>query len=171
MREEAALVWSFWLAVGGRDTRGAAVWESAEAMAAVEGESDAFDAIVMAETRFHGEGYQDGYAEGAQAGIVEGKQHGIQQGARIGSEIGSYLGFALTWQQLLQKTSDEKCSKKIKVLEQLIEMIHKFPLEDPVYDKLQDDLEKIRGRFKQICSLLHIPSDLRLGSERTSFSF
>ncbi|XP_026562453.1 oral cancer-overexpressed protein 1 isoform X2 [Pseudonaja textilis] len=79
-------------------------------MAAAEGESDAFDAIVMAETRFHGEGYQDGYAEGVQAGIVEGRQHGIQQGARIGSEIGSYLGFALTWQQLLQKTSDEKCS-------------------------------------------------------------
>ncbi|XP_039217384.1 protein LTO1 homolog isoform X2 [Crotalus tigris] len=162
-------------------------------MAAVEGEPDAFDAIVMAETRkwekfvaeatwnegfpakwlprFHGEGYQDGYAEGVHAGVVEGRQHGIQQGASIGSEIGSYLGFALTWQQLLQKTSAEKCSKKIKVLELLIEMIQNFPLEDPAYDKLQDDLEKIRGRFKQICSLLHIPSDLRLGSERISFSF
>ncbi|XP_039217388.1 protein LTO1 homolog isoform X6 [Crotalus tigris] len=62
-------------------------------------------------------------------------------------------------------------NKKIKVLELLIEMIQNFPLEDPAYDKLQDDLEKIRGRFKQICSLLHIPSDLRLGSERISFSF
>ncbi|XP_032081243.1 protein LTO1 homolog [Thamnophis elegans] len=153
------------------EASGAAVGESSKAMAAAEEESDAFDAIVMAETRFHGEGYQDGYAEGVHAGAVEGRQHGLQQGARIGSEIGSYLGFALTWQQLLQKTSDEKCSKKLKVLEQLIEMIQNFPLEDPVYDKLQDDLEKIRGRFKQICSLLHIPSDLRLGSESMSFSF
>ncbi|XP_039217385.1 protein LTO1 homolog isoform X3 [Crotalus tigris] len=124
-------------------------------MAAVEGEPDAFDAIVMAETRFHGEGYQDGYAEGVHAGVVEGRQHGIQQGASIGSEIGSYLGFALTWQQLLQKTSAEKCSKKIKVLELLIEMIQNFPLEDPAYDKLQDDLEKIRGRFKQVCVQFH----------------
>ncbi|XP_070617710.1 protein LTO1 homolog [Erythrolamprus reginae] len=153
------------------ETSGAAVGESVEAMAAAEGESDAFDAIVMADTRFHSEGYQDGYADGIHTGGVEGRQCGIQQGAKIGSEIGSYLGFALTWQQLLQKTSDEKYSKKINVLEQLIEMIQNFPLEDPVYEKLQDDLEKIRGRFKQICSLLHIPSDLRLGSETSSVSF
>lgn len=46
-------------------------------------------------------------------------------------------------------------SKKVKVLEQLIEMIQNFPLEDPVYDKLQDDLEKIRGRFKQVCDQFH----------------
>ncbi|XP_063145667.1 protein LTO1 homolog [Candoia aspera] len=140
-------------------------------MAAVEGEPDAFDAIVMAETRFHGEGYREGYAEGIHAGVMEGRQYGVQQGASIGSEVGSYLGFAVMWQQLLWKTSDEKYSKKIKVLELLIEMIQNFPLDDPVYGKLQDDLEKIRGRFKQVCSLLHIPSDLRLGSERIPFSF
>ncbi|XP_039217389.1 protein LTO1 homolog isoform X7 [Crotalus tigris] len=46
-------------------------------------------------------------------------------------------------------------NKKIKVLELLIEMIQNFPLEDPAYDKLQDDLEKIRGRFKQVCVQFH----------------
>lgn len=29
-------------------------------------------------------------------------------------------------------------------------MIQKFPYEDPTYDKLQEDLEKIRGKFKQV---------------------
>ncbi|XP_044291578.1 protein LTO1 homolog isoform X3 [Varanus komodoensis] len=112
-------------------------------------EQDAFEAIVMADSRFHGEGYQEGYSEGLQAGVIEGRQYGLQQGASIGLEIGSYLGFAVTWQRLLHKGSDGKHRKKIKVLESLIEMIQKFPREDPVYDKLQEDLVNIRGRFKQ----------------------
>ncbi|CAI5763571.1 Yae1_N domain-containing protein [Podarcis lilfordi] len=79
-------------------------------MEADAGGSDAFDTIVMAETRFHGEGYQEGYAEGTRVGLLEGRQYGIQQGAKIGLEIGSYLGFAMTWQKLLHKGSDEKNS-------------------------------------------------------------
>ncbi|OXB53437.1 hypothetical protein ASZ78_004304 [Callipepla squamata] len=64
-------------------------------------------------------------------------------------QIGSYLGFALTWQCLLPKHTDEKNSKKIRALDSLIGMIKKFPYEDPTYEKLQEDLEKIRGKFKQ----------------------
>ncbi|KAL8169739.1 UNVERIFIED_CONTAM: ribosome biosynthesis protein lto1 [Gekko kuhli] len=138
---------------------------------AVANEPDAFDAIVMAEARYHGEGYQEGYVQGTQAGAMEGRQYGIQQGAKIGLEIGSYLGFSMTWLRLLQKNSDDKHSKKIKVLESLIEMIQTFPHQDPTYDKLQEDLEKIRGRFKQVCSLLHIPSDFRLSKEGSALSF
>ncbi|KQK84169.1 oral cancer overexpressed 1 [Amazona aestiva] len=41
-------------------------------------------------------------------------------------------------------------SKKIRALDSLIRMIQKFPYEDPTYDKLQEDLEKIRGKFKQL---------------------
>ncbi|XP_053244787.1 protein LTO1 homolog isoform X1 [Podarcis raffonei] len=140
-------------------------------MEADAGGSDAFDTIIMAETRFHGEGYQEGYAEGTRAGLLEGRQYGIQQGAKIGLEIGSYLGFAMTWQKLLHKGSDEKNSKKIKALESLIEMIRIFPCEDPAYEKLQEDLEKIRGRFKQVRSLLHIPSSVRLGAEGSALTF
>lgn len=33
-------------------------------------------------------------------------------------------------------------------------MIQKFPYEDPTYDKLQEDLEKIRGKFKQVCRIM-----------------
>ncbi|XP_015279915.1 PREDICTED: oral cancer-overexpressed protein 1 isoform X2 [Gekko japonicus] len=87
------------------------------------------------------------------------------------NKIGSYLGFSMTWLRLLQKNSDDKHSKKIKVLESLIEMIQKFPHQDPIYDKLQEDLERIRGRFKQVCSLLHIPSDFRLSKEGSALSF
>lgn len=141
------------------------------AMAAASPGSDMFDEIVMAEDRFHGEGYQEGYAEGSHAGAAEGRRCGALHGAKIGSEIGSYLGFALTWQHLLPKCTDEKNSKKMRALDSLIGMIQKFPYEDPTYEKLQDDLEKIRGKFKQVCSMLNIRSDFRISNERSSLTF
>ncbi|OPJ74036.1 oral cancer-overexpressed protein 1 [Patagioenas fasciata monilis] len=139
--------------------------------AAASAGSDMFDEIVMADERFHGEGYQEGYAEGSHVGVVEGRRYGLLHGAKIGSEIGCYLGFALTWQCLLQSCTDEKSSKKVKALDSLIGMIQKFPYEDPTYDKLQEDLEKIRGKFKQVCSMLNIQSDFRMGTERSSLTF
>ncbi|XP_048341718.1 protein LTO1 homolog [Sphaerodactylus townsendi] len=139
-------------------------------MAAAD-EPDAFETIVMAEARFHCEGYQEGYVEGMHAGTIEGRLYGIQQGAKISLEVGLYLGFSMMWLRLLQKHSDDKHGKKVKVLESLIEMIQKFPYQDPTYDRLQEDLEKIRGRFKQVCSLLHVSSDFRLSQEETALSF
>ncbi|XP_074813080.1 protein LTO1 homolog isoform X1 [Natator depressus] len=122
--------------------------------------------------RFHGEGYQEGYAEGSHAGVIEGSRYGALHGAKIGSEIGYYLGFALTWQRLLHRSAEEKPSKKkIKALESLIGMIQKYPFEDPIYDKLHEDLEKIRGKFKQVCSLLNIQSDFRINPERSALTF
>ncbi|XP_034500892.1 protein LTO1 homolog isoform X1 [Ailuropoda melanoleuca] len=51
------------------------------------GSQDMFDAIVMADERFHGEGYQEGYEEGNSLGIIEGRQYGTLHGAKIGSEM------------------------------------------------------------------------------------
>ncbi|NXN95649.1 ORAV1 protein, partial [Rhinopomastus cyanomelas] len=133
--------------------------------------SDLFDDIVMAEERFHGEGYQEGYEEGSHIGAAEGRRYGSLHGAKIGSEIGCYLGFALTWQCLLQKSTDEKSSKKMKALDSLIVLIQQFPYEDPTYNKLQEDLDKIRGKYKQVCSMLNIQSDFRTGTGRSSLTF
>uniref|UniRef100_A0A8C9CRA0 ABCE maturation factor n=1 Tax=Peromyscus maniculatus bairdii TaxID=230844 RepID=A0A8C9CRA0_PERMB len=76
--------------------------------AAVAVEQDMFDAVVMADERFHGEGYQEGYEEGSSLGIVEGRQYGTLHGAKIGSEIGCYHGFALAWKCLLHSGAGEK---------------------------------------------------------------
>ncbi|KAF6104607.1 LTO1 maturation factor of ABCE1 [Phyllostomus discolor] len=65
------------------------------------GSEDPFDAIVMADDRFRGEGYQEGYEEGSSLGIIEGKRHGTLYGAKVGSEVGCYQGFALAWRCLL----------------------------------------------------------------------
>nr|KAF6324999.1 LTO1 maturation factor of ABCE1 [Myotis myotis] len=74
------------------------------------GGQDLFDAIVMADNRFHGEGYQEGYEEGSSLGVIEGRQHGTVYGAKIGSEIGCYQGFAFAWRCLLHSRATEEDS-------------------------------------------------------------
>ncbi|XP_017371390.1 protein LTO1 homolog isoform X2 [Cebus imitator] len=76
------------------------------------GSQDMFDAIVMADERFHGEGYREGYEEGSSLGVMEGRQHGTLHGAKIGSEIGCYQGFAFAWKCLLHSCTAEKDSGK-----------------------------------------------------------
>ncbi|XP_078540374.1 protein LTO1 homolog isoform X2 [Lissotriton helveticus] len=141
-------------------------------MAAAQ-EDDMFDSIVMAEERFHGEGYDEGYSEGVQAGLIEGHQYGAINGAKIGSEIGFYLGFILTWRSILRSGTNEdgKLSKKLKILDSLEGIIKACPWEDPTNDKLQENLEKVRGKFKQLCSLLNIQPDIMLSKEGSGFSF
>ncbi|XP_025307546.1 protein LTO1 homolog isoform X2 [Canis lupus dingo] len=78
------------------------------------GSQDMFDAIVMADERFHGEGYQEGYEEGNSLGIIEGRQYGTLHGAKIGSEIGCYQGFASAWRCLLHTCTTEKDSNLVE---------------------------------------------------------
>lgn len=134
-------------------------------------DQDPFDAIVMADDRYHGEGYQEGYEEGSSLGIMEGRQCGTLHGAQIGSEIGCYQGFAFAWRGLLHSRATEKDSKKLKVLDSLIKMIQQFPYDDPTYTDLHDDLERIRGKFKQLCSLLNVQPDFKISVEGSGLSF
>ncbi|XP_066439527.1 protein LTO1 homolog [Eleutherodactylus coqui] len=137
----------------------------------MESADDLFEGIVMCEERYHGEGYEEGFAEGNHVGETEGKQYGALYGARAGSELGCYLGFASTWRLLLSPTTDEKQSKKIKTLDSLIKMIQSFPTDDPTNDKLQDELSRIRGKVKQLCSMLNIQPDFRMNYDNSGLSF
>lgn len=38
-------------------------------------------------------------------------------------------------------------------MESLIGVIQKFPYEDPHYEKLQEDMERVRAKFRQVLSL------------------
>ncbi|XP_038662002.1 protein LTO1 homolog, partial [Scyliorhinus canicula] len=112
---------------------------------------------LLPDDRFRGKGYQEGFTEGGHLGETEGRRYGLANGAKIGSEVSFYKGFAFTWKCLLQKNQDaQKSSKRLKALNTLLEMVQRFPYEDPTYDKLQEDLEKMRAKFKQICSLLNV---------------
>lgn len=93
-------------------------------------------------------------------GETEGRRYGLANGAKLGSEVSFYKGFTITWKSLLQNNPDTKNSKRLKVLNSMLEMVHSFPYDDPTNDRLQEDLEKMRAKFKQICSLLNIQPTL-----------
>ncbi|XP_018410024.1 PREDICTED: oral cancer-overexpressed protein 1 isoform X2 [Nanorana parkeri] len=137
----------------------------------MEPAEDLFEGIVMSEERYHGEGYEEGFSEGKHVGESEGKRYGAVHGARAGSELGCYLGFASTWRHLLTPGSDDKQRFKIKTLDSLIKMIQSFPCDDPSSEKLQEDMAKIRGKVKQVCSMLNIQPDFTMHYEGSGLSF
>uniref|UniRef100_A0A8C9BRJ9 Uncharacterized protein n=1 Tax=Phocoena sinus TaxID=42100 RepID=A0A8C9BRJ9_PHOSS len=57
------------------------------------------------------------------------------------------------------------------LLVSLIGMIQKFPYDDPTYDKLHEDLDRIIGKFKQLCSLLNVQPDFKISAEGSGLSF
>ncbi|XP_071382347.1 protein LTO1 homolog isoform X2 [Centroberyx affinis] len=58
-------------------------------------------------------------------------------------------------------STDAKSRKRVKALEALLALIQKSPLENPQSPKLQEDIEKLRAKFRQVCSLLNVPADFK----------
>ncbi|KAG9267103.1 protein LTO1 homolog [Astyanax mexicanus] len=141
-------------------------------MAVRSSSEDLFDSILMADNRFHIEGYREGFEEGTRQGMIEGRNHGMLHGAKLSAEVCFYHGFALAWKCLLQNSEDVKARKRLKAVESLVGLIQKFPYEDPEYENLQEDMEKVRAKFRQVCSLLNVAADFReylSGSSGMSF--
>ncbi|CAB1339607.1 unnamed protein product [Coregonus sp. 'balchen'] len=91
---------------------------------------DLFDCILMADDRFHGEGYREGFDEGTRQGMIDGR-------------------FLLLW---IWNHLEMPSSKQHRCEVQ-------FPHEEPHYENLQEDMEKVRAKFRQVCSLLNVPTD------------
>ncbi|XP_075829048.1 protein LTO1 homolog isoform X1 [Microtus pennsylvanicus] len=134
--------------------------------AAMAVEQDMFDAVVMADERFHGEGYQEGYEEGSSLGIVEGRQYGTLQGAKIGSEIGCYRGFALAWKCLLHSGACEKdrrlitdCSTVNETRPRKCRLCRTWSC-TPLFQQRQADLYEFKG------NLVYIGVPVQQGPER-----
>ncbi|XP_051820638.1 protein LTO1 homolog isoform X1 [Antechinus flavipes] len=88
-----------------------------------------------------------------------------------GGEIGSYRGFALTWKCLLSESTTDKDRKKAKMLDSLLGMVQRFPYADPTHGQLHEDLDRIRGKFKQVCSLLSVQPDFHVSPGGSALSF
>ncbi|XP_078580303.1 protein LTO1 homolog [Branchiostoma floridae x Branchiostoma japonicum] len=128
----------------------------------------AFDDIFLAEEKFQNQGYQEGFELGKKAGIEEGRVMGISQGRSVGSEIGFYHGFACSWKVILESDSS-KGPRALKAVDALLELIWRIPIRNNEYPTLTEDMDRIRAKFRQVCSLLGVSPDF--GNTKTSLSF
>ncbi|XP_057312549.1 protein LTO1 homolog [Hydractinia symbiolongicarpus] len=125
---------------------------------------DPFDKIVFMEEGLQQEGYNAGFVSGKIDGKQQGLKLGISQGNVIGREIGFYKGFVETWLLLLDNNMKKNHQK---VLEQLKELVDKFTYDDPENNDTHDLLAQIRTKFRQLSSVLKIPTELNV--EHISF--
>ncbi|CAL8351874.1 unnamed protein product [Merluccius merluccius] len=133
---------------------------------------DSFDRIFLSDNRHQADGYREGFDAGTRQGMQEGRTHGASHGARVSAEVSFYYGFAVTWKCLLQNKVDAKSRKHMKCVEALLTMIHVFPYDDPQSKGLLEDMQKIRTKFRQVCSVMSVPtdfSDYTRGSSQMTF--
>ncbi|XP_049908276.1 protein LTO1 homolog [Epinephelus moara] len=136
------------------------------------GYDDLFDNILLADEKFRSEGYREGFEKGTRRGLQDGRRHGTSHGAKLSTEISFYYGFAITWKCLLQHNTDAKSRKRMKALEALLGLIQNSPHDDPQSPKLPESMEKLRAKFRQVCSMLSVSADFNnyvKTSEGTSF--
>ncbi|XP_014670025.1 PREDICTED: oral cancer-overexpressed protein 1-like [Priapulus caudatus] len=138
--------------------------------------NEIFDNILLGEDRSQQVGYSEGYQQGLAQGYRDGFTAGKKQGIIIGKKVGYIHGFAISYLTLFETISfdDEKDRskhrRKIKALCDLIEMVDNFPLSDLQYDSFFEDLEKIRAKYKQVCSLLNVSCTID-DDEEPSYAF
>lgn len=59
----------------------------------------------------------------------------------------------------------------MKVVEALIALLQHFPYDDPTYERLHEDLDRIRGKFRQLCSLLNVQPDFKVTAGDSGLAF
>ncbi|PIK34759.1 putative oral cancer-overexpressed protein 1-like [Apostichopus japonicus] len=141
-------------------------------MTSVDDEGDFLDTVFMAEDRLQQDGYDEGYEVGRKAGLVQGQEAGRQKANQIGGEIGFYNGCVHVWIAVIQKEEvlDGK-ERKLKALQGLKALLDGFQVHDISREDYWDNVTKIRAKFKQVSSLLKIPTEFINKSAATGLSF
>lgn len=105
------------------------------------------------------EGFADGQAHGNLHGLFEGRELGTLKGFEVWEEIGFIQGIARFWHQAMVTSTSGRSRKQVKQLQQLeslLEVIETVPMANGEEVDLFGNLEKIRAKYKMMCSSLGI---------------
>lgn len=119
------------------------------------------DQLSSLEDASYKQGFSEGKAHGSLHGLFEGRQLGTLKGFEVWQEIGYMQGLANFWLQIMSNgnlTKSRKQSKQIQQLESLLSLIDTIPRENGEQVDLFGLIERLRARYKLICSSLGIAS-------------
>ncbi|CAL9121632.1 unnamed protein product [Musa textilis] len=112
--------------------------------------SDIFDSIVLLDETLCQEGFKDGYRDGLKTGQEEGREVGLKMGFQVGEELGFYQGCVDVWNSLIQVDPESFSYRLQKGIQQLRDLLKKYPLLDPENEHVQEMMDAIRLKFKII---------------------
>eukprot|EP00887_Chlorella_sp_A99_P003660 scaffold7.g3660.t1 len=122
---------------------------------------DLFDSALTLEEKHIADGYEEGVKDGRRAGHTEGRTLGLQKGFEVGHELGYYHGCLELWRQLEARPGGgwlfgERAARGMAALRAQLDT---FPLSDPQDERLQELMDRVRGRFKAVVAALGLPPD------------
>jgi len=122
-----------------------------------------FQSISFAENTFSEAAFSEGHSQGLISGRQEGLLLGLDKGAEIGRELGFYQGFAEGWLHLLKTggVRETVSDKTVPQLQKLADSVRQFPSYNNRDTDVSNRLGLVRAKFKKVCSLLKVKSELK----------
>ncbi|KAL4361371.1 hypothetical protein GQ457_04G005400 [Hibiscus cannabinus] len=117
---------------------------------------DIFDSSLNLEETHYQEGYKEGYSHGIATGKEEGREVGLKTGFETGEELGFYKGCVDVWSSVIQVDPTRFSPRVQKNINQMQELIQKYPVMDPENESVQDIMEDLRLRFRVIRAALGV---------------
>lgn len=117
---------------------------------------DFFDSSVTLEKSHIEEGYTDGYKQGLVAGRQDGYEVGLKHGFESGEELGFYRGLVDVWLAAIRIEPDCFSARIRKTIQQMKELLDKYPLMDPEDESKDDVLEGLRLKFRAVSATLGV---------------
>lgn len=117
---------------------------------------DIFDSSLNLEETHYKEGYDQAYAEGLVAGKEEARQVGLKLGFEVGEELGFYKGCVDLWASAIRVDQARFSSRAQTGIRQMEELLWEYPMMDPEDQHVQEIMDKLRNKFKMVCSSLHV---------------
>lgn len=118
------------------------------------------DQLSTLEETAYKKGFADGQVHGNLHGLFEGRELGTLKGFEVWEEIGFIQGTARFWHQAIATSSSAKSRKQVKQIQQLeslLELIDTVPIANGKEVDLFGMIERIRAKYKMVCSSLAIP--------------
>ncbi|CAF0823354.1 unnamed protein product [Brachionus calyciflorus] len=133
----------------------------------MEMNDDPFNAISNLNSDSYNSGYKEGVLNGKKLALTQGFKIGIQTSFKIAKDIGNIYGICSLYKIQQAEQSSEKI---IKLAQQICDLIDKFDIVNCHDENFEINMNLIKDKFKQFCSLTSLKSvNLKNDSRHLNF--